>query len=444
MRRLLFGTALAAALLAAPAFAGAAPDPLRSQQWGLSQVHSDAAHVLTRGGGAVIAVVDTGVTASHPDLRGRVLSGFDFVERDATPQDEVGHGTHVTGIAAANEGNGIGIASVAPGAKVLPVKVLGEQGGEASTVAAGIDFAVRKGVDVINLSLGEDLPIFGSDAAFSAAIRRALDRGIVVVAASGNNGVPLCEQPTGDGRLLCVGSVDRRGSRSLFSSFGRGLDLVAPGGSGLPFEGEGVLSTWNDGGYQELDGTSMAAPHVSGVAALLASRGVRGQAAVSRILATAADAGARGRDPQYGAGIVNARRAVEGLPSSPRPAQLAPPPAATRPAAGPSRTPGRGRIAVKRVQRIRRVLRRGIRVRCRAAVTGRCRVRVVRLRRRRAFARGSRRVAAGERVVVRARPTRRGRRLLRRALRRHRRVRARVRVRLPGGALITRRITLRP
>jgi len=373
MRRALYTAACAGILTAVGApVAAAAVDPLRSQQYGLDIVESDAAHAVATGRGATIAIVDTGVLRSHPDLQGgRVLQGRDFVDGDSEPEDGDGHGTHVLGIAGADEGNGLGVASVAPGARLLPVRVLGNDGsGSVEDVVEGIDYAVGQGADVINLSLGSDVPLAGSDASFDAAIGRALDAGRVVVAASGNSGLPACGQPSGRGRLLCVGSVDENRRRSFFSNFGSGLGLVAPGGSSLV--GRDILSTFNDGGYRELAGTSQAAPHVSGVAALLVEKGLRGQAVVERLLATASDAGPRGPDSEYGAGIVDARRAVEGLaPAGPQ--------GDGGDVAGTGTGTGTGtgsaaRISLRLSQRIRTVLRRGIRVRCRAAGAGRCRV----------------------------------------------------------------------
>ena len=204
-------------------------------------VESDAAHGVTRGDGAVVAVIDSGVWPQGiPTSGGGCCGGRDFVEDDGEPQDGNGHGTHVSGIVAANTGNGVGVSSVAPGARVLPVRVLGDDGGgSAGDVAAGIDWAAASGAHIINLSLGENVPLPASSSEFAAAIDRALDRGVVVVAASGNNGLPVCEQPAAEGRLLCVGAVDRRSMRSFFSSFGRGLGIVAPGGSGVPVGGRG-------------------------------------------------------------------------------------------------------------------------------------------------------------------------------------------------------------
>ena len=219
-------------LLAAPA---SAADPRRGEQWNLDLIQSDAAHPVSTGAGAVVAVVDSGVQADHPDLAGHLRPGYDFVQNDATPQDGNGHGTHVSGIISAVSGNGIGVESVAPGATILPVRVLDDDGGGSTdTVAKGVDYARTHGADVINLSLGSDVPLVGAMGgdAFDAAVHRALAAGIVVVAASGNNGVPVCEQPAAGDGLLCVGAVDKRKQRSFFSSFGSGLGLVAPGGSG--------------------------------------------------------------------------------------------------------------------------------------------------------------------------------------------------------------------
>lgn len=441
MRRLATTIALLSAFAVPPA-ASAANDPLRSQQYGLDIVESDAAHATATGRGATIAIVDSGVLASHPDLQGgRLLRGYDFVEGDDTPQDGEGHGTHVLGIAGATEDNATGVASVAPGAKLLPVRVLGDDGsGEVRTVVQGIDYAVAQGADVINLSLASDVPLAGgSDSAFNAAIDRALDAGRVVVAASGNDGLPACAQPAGRGRLLCVGSVDQNRQRSLFSNFvgnSEALGIMAPGGSSLL--GRDILSTFNrvdpafGGPYTEIAGTSQATPHVAGVAALLVEKGLRGQQAAQRLIATATDAGFPGPDPEYGAGIVNARRAVEGLPAAGGPPS---PPGAKRGGAA-------ARIWLRSRQRIRTVLSRGIRVRCRAARAGRCVVRAS--HRGRGVANGSRRLRPRRSAVVVARLNRRGRALLRRAQSRRRSLALRVTVKLPGTSPRLRRLRLRP
>jgi subtilisin family serine protease len=373
---------VAGLLLLAPAVASAATnDPLRAHQWGLDMIHADEAHAVTTGTGAVVAVVDTGVDAAHPDLQGRLLPGYDFVDNDATPQDGQGHGTHVSGIIAADANNGVGVDSVAPGAKILPVRVLNDSGsGSSTTVAAGIDWATTHGADVINLSLSGSVPLggLGQEADIDAAIGRALARNVVVVAAAGNDSLPLCENNPFGGRVLCVGAVDRRGLRSFYSSFGQGVNIVAPGGSGLPGTDEDIVSTYNNGDYQYLAGTSQATPHVAGVAALLASLGVHGQAAVQRIIATA-----------NGAGIVNASSAVSGLAKH----------AIT--------------VSLRARQKIRSVLRHGIRVSCSQSCTAT--------------------VTARHTTIARgARVTRAGKRMLKAALKRHRALTATVTITLQG------------
>jgi subtilisin family serine protease len=418
--------------LAVPGAAfGAGSDPLRARQWGLDMIHADEAHLVTSGAGATVAVIDTGIDAAHADLQGRIGPGWDFVDGDATPQDGNGHGTHVSGIVAADAGNGIGVDSVAPAATVMPVRVLDNGGtGSDADVAKGIDWATNHGADVINLSLGGSLPLagLGLPDETSAAVQRAVDQGVVVVAAAGNDGLPFCENNSAQGKVLCVGAVDKRGNRSFYSSFGQGLGLVAPGGSDLMGTDEDIWSTWNDGGYQELAGTSQATPHVSGVAALLASVGVRGQSAVQRILATATDLGTPGPDLQFGAGLVNAQAAVAGLGGA-------------RSGVGGVRTRSAARVTIKRRQHIRAVLRRGIRISCTAAGNGTCSAKATYRRGR--LARGSARVALGRTTHLRAMPTRKGRRVLRRALRGHNTLRTRVTVRLPG-ASVKRRVNLIP
>ncbi len=453
--------AIAAAIAGVSLLAGAAPaataaDPLRSQQYGLDIVESDAAHASATGRGAIIAIVDTGVFAGHPDLQGgRLLQGYDFVENDTTPQDDMdGHGTHVLGIAGATKDNGVGVSSVAPGARLLPVRVLGNEGsGTIDDVVKGVDYAVREGADVINLSLGGSVPAFiSSSPEFDRAIDRALDAGRVVIAAAGNDGLPACSQPSGQGRLLCVGSVDRDRNRSAFSNFSgntEALGIMAPGGSS--FFGNDILSTFNrdeagdafTGPYTELAGTSQATPHVAGVAALLVEKGLRGQAATRRLLATAEDRGVPGPDPEFGAGIVHARRAVAGLVS---PGQGG----GTGQGQGQGQGGGGGstglgsaaRISLRKSIPIRRALRRGIRVRCLASGGGRCAV--VASRRGKRLAAGSKALRGGRSSVAVARVNRRGRAVLRRALRRRRALTLRVRITLPGAPTQQRRLKLRP
>src|SRR3954470_1437201 len=425
--------ALAAALvcmlaLAVPS-AHAAGDPLRPQQWGLDTIEADAAHATSTGSGATVAVIDTGVLASHEDLAGRLLPGYDFVDNDADPNDGNGHGTHVTGIVAANAGNGIGIEGVAPGAKVMPIRVLDNDGsGTGEDVAKGIDYAVAHNADVINLSLGGDAigTILGGDDAFTKAVQNALDKGVVVIAAAGNDTAPFCEQPAVSGAILCVGAVDRRNMRSFYSSSG---DLVAPGGSSLGGSDEDIISTYNDGKYAEIAGTSQATPHVSGVAALLVSLGLHGKAVTDRILATATDAGVEGPDDVYGAGILNAKAAVAGVGGG------------SGGGGGGGGSGGGGAqsgFQVAHVQKIKTVRRHGIRVRCFATAAGSCKV--VARAKGRVIARGSRKVASNHHVTVAARLTPKGKRLLRHV--RHR-IKTQLTITVPGAGPARAGVTLK-
>ena len=378
-----------------------AADPLRGEQWNLDLIGVPGAHTVTRGDGAVVAVVDTGIDAAHQDLQGRLLPAANFVTGKSNANDEDGHGTHVTGIVSASTDNGIGVASVAPGAQVLPVRVLDEDGsGSDSEVARGIDHAIAQRVHVINLSLGGNaLSSFLPGGEFGDAIQRAVDAGIVVVAAAGNDTIPLCEQPEVRGKILCVGAVDRRGMRAFYSS-GDSATIMAPGGNGT---GDDILSTIPGSKYDRIAGTSQAAPHVSGVAALLVARGVRGPAAIDRILATARDAGMPGNDPVYGAGILDANAALAGLGGG-----------SGSGAGGGSSGGGTApsKLALASVHRISTVRNRGLRARCRAATTGKCAVTI--RRGRTVIARASRRVAGGRTVKFTVRFTRAGKKLLRR------------------------------
>src|SRR5688572_31699476 len=223
------GAALATALLGAPASGSVGPsgDPHLSKQWGLHRIGAPDAWSTADGSGVLIAVVDSGVDLAHPDLADKIVSfpDADFVDPKGVcesgksciqdgAQDQNGHGTHVAGIAAASTDNGIGVAGTAPGAKILPVRVLDAEGaGQTKRLALGIRYAADKKAQVINLSLSyrtaEPDSLTGRLRPVREAISYAVSRGSVVVVAAGNESIPVCAEPSASQEVLCVGATDQ-------------------------------------------------------------------------------------------------------------------------------------------------------------------------------------------------------------------------------------------
>ena len=239
-------------------------DPHYAEQWGLNVIGApDAWLALPEDAPKVrVAVIDSGVCAGHPDLAGRVLAGYDFVDNDTAPDDTFGHGCAVSGVIAANIDNGEGIAGVAPNAQIMPLRVLDGQGvGTYSDVAAAIVYAADQGADVINLSLGGP----NASSLLADAVRYAVQRDVLVIAAAGNTGREGVLYPAAYSEVIAVGSIDPDLQCSSFSTYGPQIAVLAPG--------RGILTTNRAGSYTALNGTSMAAPHVSGAAAILIARG---------------------------------------------------------------------------------------------------------------------------------------------------------------------------
>ncbi|MGW6130181.1 S8 family serine peptidase [Cellulomonas sp. NPDC055163] len=282
-------------------------DPLVEYTWPyLDLTRLPRAWDMSTGAGTVIAVLDTGVDATHPDLAGSIEPGTDLVNGDANPADDHGHGTVVAGAAMAHGNNGVGAVGAAHGARLLPVKVLDARGrGSDSVVAQGIAWAVDHGADVLNLSLG------GPDLSpvLLAAMQAAVARGVVVVVAAGNDGSDVAQYPAAYAPqvpgVLAVGATDDDGALTDFSSWGDWVSIAAPGSE--------IVGPALGGGYNQASGTSLAAPFVSGTAALVLARTPRATPAVveDRILSTARDAGPRGVDPFYGRGVLDAAAAVD-------------------------------------------------------------------------------------------------------------------------------------
>jgi serine protease len=309
---------MTSALLAAFVLAAVASpnDPHFGQQWGLQLIGAPEAWESSRGEGVIVAVLDSGVAMDHPDLvgafvrgpDGRIL-GRDFVDGDADPTDEHGHGTMVAGIIAARTGNGVGVASVAPESQLLPVRVLDDRAvGRSVDVDAGIRWAVDNGAAVINLSLEvarrDESELSGvRRQAPDDAVRYAWEHGVVVVAAAGNDSSDFTDYPD-DSPILLVGATDENDVRAVFSDSGRSDMLMAPG--------VGIVSTWCDpcgmDGQQmigQASGTSYAAAHVSGAVAVLIAAGVDPREAVEILRETAVDLGEPGPDALYGFGRID-------------------------------------------------------------------------------------------------------------------------------------------
>ena len=299
-------------------------DTLFAQQWAFTKVPYVAAWTTdgTQGAGVTVPYVDTGVMANHPDLSGQVLNGHFFLhdnsggtafEGSGGTTDPSGHGTHVSGTIAALSNNSNGVSGAAPGAKILPVQVLcGDGTGFSSDVASGIVWAVDHGAKVVNLSLGGP-----ADAPELSAVQYADQNKVVVVAAGGNDGAggpasfpaAYSGAPYNESNVIAVAATTNTNGHPSYGTTGSYLDISAPGGSAVacnPASSCNVLSTWNDGGYRAIAGTSMATPHVSAAAALLiAAANCTASQVKTRLKTKAVDLGAPGPDNTFGAGLVD-------------------------------------------------------------------------------------------------------------------------------------------
>lgn len=275
-------------------------------QWAFPGVGFGAAWASGRGAGRTVAVIDTGVDATHPELLGRVVAGPALLcEPDSMGGGSVdpnGHGTHVAGIVGAAADNSIGISGVAPLVHILAVRVLSADGiGCGSDVATAIGWAVDHGANVINLSLSQ----VGRNTSIALAVQYAETNGVVVVAAAGNDGPTGPRRyPAAEDDVIAVGSINEGLGLSNFSNHGDYVDIVSPGGW--------ILSTLPGAQYGYMSGTSMATPHVAGLAALMvgANPSITPAQIRSIIAATAIDRGPIGRDNAWGEGIIAPAAAV--------------------------------------------------------------------------------------------------------------------------------------
>lgn len=272
-------------------------------QWNLPAIHTEAGWTLSRGKQTVpVAIIDSGVDLTHPDLIRRLGPGYNVLADDRSPNDENGHGTHVAGIIASQPNNDEGVAGITWFNPIMAVKALNADGyGTSIDVAKGIRWAVDHGAKVINLSLGNYQP----SSVLEEAIRYADAHDVVLVAASGNDSTSQPSFPAAYPEVISVGAVDPDLSYALYSNYGEYIDVVAPGTN--------IASTFAGHQYAALSGTSMAAPHVAALAALIRSVNPRlsNDEVRSIILESADDLGERGKDPYYGYGLINVYRALE-------------------------------------------------------------------------------------------------------------------------------------
>jgi subtilisin family serine protease len=279
--------------------------PAQTLPWGVDRIDAEEAWYVITGWNVNVAVIDTGIDADHPDLS--VTDGINFLSKSpvkpADPlkwDDDNGHGTHVAGIIAAVN-NDIGVIGVAPDVNLFAVKVLDRNGwGYASDVIAGIDWAVQNGMHLANLSLGAN----SSTQSLKDACDAARDAGLILVAAAGNDGDNV-DYPAAYDSVIAVAAVDSGAAVADFSSRGPEVDVAAPGVS--------VMSTYKDGGYATLSGTSMATPHVTGALALRLAQDLQDFAAVGdfsfykgELCDTADDLPPAGKDILTGCGLVDA------------------------------------------------------------------------------------------------------------------------------------------
>ncbi|RMG65314.1 MAG: hypothetical protein D6709_03105 [Chloroflexi bacterium] len=346
-------------------------DPLYSQQWHYSAPAPgnyganlpNAWNITTGSTSIVVAVVDTGILFGHPDLSGRTVSGYDFVSdvtkandgdgRDANASDpgdwasadecypgspalsSSWHGTHVAGTIGAGTNNATGVAGINWVSKILPVRVLGKCGGTSSDIIDGVRWAAGLSVPgvpananparVINLSLGG---ISACSSAWQNAINQVVSNGAVVVVAAGNSNAPAGNfTPAGCANVITVAATQRNGSKAYYSNYGPAVEISAPGGETRSNTSDGVLSTLNNGAtapgahsYKFYQGTSMAAPHVAGIASLMLS--VKPALTPAQVLAllqstaTPFPSGSTCNTTNCGAGIVNAAAAVQAAQNS--------------------------------------------------------------------------------------------------------------------------------
>jgi thermitase len=274
-------------------------DPYAGSEWHLTKIGADAAWDASQGNGVTIAILDGGVESTHPDLSARLVPGWNFYDNNSNTADVNGHGTRVAGAAAAASNNGIGVASVAGQAKIMPIRISDAAGtGSWSAMAQGLTYAADRGVRVANISY-----MVASSSSVASAAQYMKNKGGLVFVSAGNTGVEVTTAPTTS--MIPVSATNSSDTRTSWSTYGNVVALSAPG--------ESIYTTTNGGGYASVSGTSFSSPIAAGVAALvMAANSTLSSGDVEAIIfKSAVDLGPAGRDPYYGYGRVDARAAVQ-------------------------------------------------------------------------------------------------------------------------------------
>lgn len=284
-------------------------DPDYAKQWNLRSINIEKAWEENKGEGVTVAIIDTGVS-KVPDLaQTEFVEGYDFVNDRVEASDDNGHGTHVAGTIAQSTNNNYGVAGIAYKAKIMPLKVLTGGGfGEIADIAEAIKFAADHNADIINLSLGGS----GENQLMKEAIDYAYDKGVVIIAAAGNEGVNSASYPARYPKVISVSATDSANIKAPYSNFGAGVDISAPGGSetGKIIQ-ETIKGVDSPPEFLGLQGTSMAAPHVAGVAALIRATGVDSPEEITEILKQSARKINEDTLNYYGSGQLDAGAALE-------------------------------------------------------------------------------------------------------------------------------------
>jgi subtilisin len=295
------------------------PSPSEALPWGVDRIDADRVWDTDRnlvvdsganaGAGVKVAVIDTGIDLTHPDLQANILRGYNAINPLASANDDNGHGTHVAGIIAGID-NAIGVLGVAPKASLFAVKVLNKKGsGFYSDIIEGIEWSMSNGAQVINMSLGGSV----DSQSLHDVIIQANRQGIVIVAAAGNSGPGdnTVDYPGKYSEVIAVSATGSSNAIASFSSRGAEVELAAPG--------VGIFSTYKGGTYGTLSGTSMATPHVAGAVALVIASGRASSPDAVRTLLrqTADDLGSSGKDNLYGYGLLDAEQAATGVQTGP-------------------------------------------------------------------------------------------------------------------------------